>query len=69
MWLYPEVRTLGEFIEYHGRHTPERRALVSGERTISFAEYDAVANSIGNGLIAQGIGAGDRVGFLGLNSP
>lgn len=69
MWLYPEVRTLGEFIEYHGRHTPDRRALVYGQRTISFAEYDRAANRIANGLVARGVAAGDRVGFLGLNSP
>lgn len=69
MWLYPEVRTLGEFIEYHARHTPTQRALVHGGRTISFSEYDSTANRIANGLMARGIGAGDRIGFLGLNSP
>lgn len=72
MWLYPEVRTLGEFIEYHARHDPDRRALVSDGRTISFAEYDAAANRIAHAILAQGVGpaerAGDRVGFLGLNS-
>jgi acyl-CoA synthetase (AMP-forming)/AMP-acid ligase II len=69
MWLYPEVRTLGEFIEYHARHTPDRRALVWGGRTISFGQYDAAANRIANGLLAHGIAAGERIGFLGLNSP
>jgi acyl-CoA synthetase (AMP-forming)/AMP-acid ligase II len=67
MWLYPEVRTMGEFIEYHARHTPDRRALVYGQRNISFAEYDRAANRIANALVAHGIGPGDRVGFLGLN--
>jgi len=69
MWLYPEVRTLGEFIEYHARHTPDRRALIWGERTISFAEYDKAANRIANGLLSEGVDAGDRIGFLGLNTP
>ncbi len=69
MWLYPEVRTLGEFIEYHARSTPDRRALVWRDRNVSFAEYDAVANRIANGLLERGVEAGDRVGFLGLNSP
>ena len=69
MWLYPEVRTLGEFIEYHARTAPGQRALVHGERTISFAEYDAVANRIANALLEQGDRAGERIGFLGLNSP
>ncbi|MDE2621053.1 MAG: long-chain-fatty-acid--CoA ligase [Sphingomonadales bacterium] len=69
MWLYPEVRTLGDFIAYHARRTPGRRALVHEGRTISFAEYDAIANRIAQGLIAGGVAPGDRVGFCGLNSP
>ena len=69
MWLYPEVRTLGELIEYHARRTPDQRALVWRDRTISFAEYDAAANRVANGLLARGVSAGERVGFLGLNSP
>lgn len=69
MWLYPEVRTLGDFITYHARHTPARRALVYGSRTISFSEYDAVSNRVAQLLAQGGVGSGDRVGFLGLNSP
>lgn len=69
MWLYPEVRTLGEYIEYHARNTPLRRALIWGDRTISFAEYDAIANRIAHDLLARGVAPGDRVGFLGLNTP
>ncbi len=69
MWLYPEVRTLGEFIEYHARQTPDRRALVWGEKAYSFADYDLAANRIANGLLGRGVAAADRVGFLGLNSP
>lgn len=68
MWLYPEVRTLGGFIEYHARHTPKRRALLDGDRTISFGEFDSVANRFANGLSSRGFTAGQRVGFLGLNS-
>lgn len=69
MWLYPEVRTFGEFIEYHGRHSPDRRALVFGNRTIDFAEYDKVANRVAHGLLARGVSPGSRIGFFGLNSP
>lgn len=69
MWLYPEVRTLGEFIAYHARHRPDRLALKYGDREISFGEYDAIANRFANGLLAMGVAPGERVGFLGLNSP
>ena len=68
MWLYPEVRDLGGFISYHARHTPDRRALVEGARTISFGEYDRIANRIAHGLLALGVAPGERVGFLGLNT-
>lgn len=68
MWLYPEVRTLGEFITYHARHTPDRRALIHGERVISFKEYDSIANRLANGILHCGITKGERVGFIGLNS-
>ena len=69
MWLYPEVRTLGEFITYHARHAPDKRALVYGSRTISFGEYEAVSNRFAHLLQQGGAGPGDRIGFLGLNSP
>lgn len=69
MWLYPEVRTLGDFIAYHGRKTPDKRALVYGDRHISFAEYDQQSNRIANGLIGRGVQIADRVVFLGQNSP
>lgn len=69
MWLYPEVRTLGDLVAHHARHEPRRRALVHGNRTIDFGEYDRIANRIAHGLARRGFGAGDRVGFLGLNSP
>ena len=68
MWLYPEVRDLGGFIAYHARHTADRRALVEGERTISFGEYDRVANRIAHGLLGLGVAPGERVGFMGQNS-
>ena len=68
MWLYPEVRDLGGFIAYHARRTPDRRALVEGARTISFGEYDRIANRIAHGLLGLGVAPGERVGFLGLNS-
>ena len=69
MWLYPEVRTLGDFIAYHARKSPDRRALVYGDRLVSFAEYDQVANRIANGLIERGTKTADRVVFLGQNGP
>jgi len=36
---------------------------------ISYAEFDASSNKTANGLIAEGVKKGDRIAFLGKNSP
>lgn len=68
MWMYPEIRTLGGYIEYFARHDPERLALIEGKRKVSFLEYDKVANTYANALMKAGIERDDRVGFFGPNS-
>lgn len=39
-----------------------------GEQT-SYSELDQISNQAANALLAQGIGKGDRIAFLGKNSP
>lgn len=40
----------------------ERIALRFGDRSLSYAELDALTNRLANALVAEGIGRGDRVG-------
>ena len=47
---------------------PDRRALVCGERTLTFAEFDAEANQLANHLLREGFGHGDHIGIYGQNS-
>jgi acyl-CoA synthetase (AMP-forming)/AMP-acid ligase II len=47
---------------------PDRRALVCGDRSLTFAELDAEANQLANHLLAQGFGVGDHIGIYGQNS-
>ncbi len=49
--------------------TPDRLALVAGERRITFAELDADANRWANYFTAAGVGHGDRVGVMAGNRP
>ena len=68
MWLYPEVRTLGEFPEYWARKDPHRTALRTFERSVDFSAFDRIANQVGHYLLA-GIAQSDAlVGFMGKNS-
>jgi long-chain acyl-CoA synthetase len=68
MWVYPEVRTLGELPGYWRRHEPDRPALRLAERTYSFAAFDQIANRVAHWLLDQGVRTGERVGFFGRNS-
>jgi long-chain acyl-CoA synthetase len=43
--------------------------ITYGERTITYAQMDAVSNRVAQGMLAEGLGPQDRVGFLDKNGP
>jgi acyl-CoA synthetase (AMP-forming)/AMP-acid ligase II len=47
---------------------PDRTAVVCGDASLTFAEFDAEANKMANYLLAEGIGAGDHIGIYAQNS-
>lgn len=67
MWLFPEVRTLGEYTSYWSRHDPRRPGLRTATRTVDFAEFDRVAAQVAHHVAALA-DPGDLVGFMGKNS-
>lgn len=56
--LFPDILSL------NGRWLASKPALISGERTLSWAELNAEANRIAHGLVAAGCGEGARVGVV-----
>ena len=68
MWPYPEIRTLGDYPDYWARHDPERTAFKMTGRTVSFAEFDQLANRSAHFLIGEGAQADQLVGYMGKNS-
>lgn len=68
MWVYPEVRLLGDSIAYHARRTPSKLAFLLESAETSFATCESVSNKVANGLHARGICPGNRVIFFGKNS-
>jgi fatty-acyl-CoA synthase len=48
---------------------PSRTALVHGDRTVTWAEFDDRAARLAGRLAADGVGPGDRVGIALYNSP
>ncbi|GGU92597.1 AMP-binding protein [Actinomadura cremea] len=43
--------------------------LYDGDETITYPAFDELADRVAAGLLARGVGRGDRIGLLGLNTP
>lgn len=61
------LETIGEVLPRAARIYGDKTALVSGGRSFSFAELDALSNRLANGLRALGVEAGDRVSLYSQN--
>ena len=58
------IRTLDDHLRASAARTPDKTAIVAGERRVSYGELDRLADGIAGGLIASGIERGDRVGVF-----
>ncbi|MFT4025303.1 MAG: acyl-CoA synthetase [Novosphingobium sp.] len=61
-------QSLGVMLRRSALRHKDRVAIICGATTWTYAELDALADRIGNGLRAQGIGKGDRVAIIARNS-
>ena len=68
MWAYPEIRTVGQYPEYWARLDPDRGALRTLGRTVSFGEFERIANRVGNYLSDEIKEPRTLIGFIGRNS-
>ncbi len=59
---------IGQLIRRAGQYFGDTACLVEGTRRVSFREFDAATDRLGNALLARGLQAGDRVGVLLPNS-
>ena len=60
--------TLGDVLREHRRSRPLATATVDGDVRLTYAELDARVNRLANALRDAGVGAGDRILWLGQNS-
>ena len=59
---------LGSWPARRARMTPGKTALVQADVTRTYAELAENTTRVAHGLAARGVGRGDQVAFLGLNS-
>ena len=60
--------TMANLVRGFASSTPDRPAATMAGRTVTFAELDARSSQVANALLAEGVGAGDRVAVLDKNS-
>ncbi len=56
------------YLDVHARIRPNKTALICGERSLTYAEFNARAGCIANALSSLGVKAGDRVAVMAYNS-
>ncbi len=62
------INSIADLVRVHGRERPEKPALTFEGRAVTFAELDARSNQVAQALLAEGVGAADRVAILDKNS-
>jgi acyl-CoA synthetase (AMP-forming)/AMP-acid ligase II len=55
---------VGEMVREAARRYGNRPAIVSGDETLSFVDFDRATDRLGNALLERGLQAGDVVGIL-----
>jgi fatty-acyl-CoA synthase len=58
---------IGSWVARRARITPDHPALISGARSLTYAELGERIRRLANGLRSLGVGRGDRVAWLGSN--
>jgi 3-oxocholest-4-en-26-oate---CoA ligase len=59
---------IADLFEHAVDAVPERPAIACGEKSVSYAELEAMSNRVAHCLAAGGVGPGDHVGMYGRNS-
>ncbi len=62
-----KITTMAQLTRVHARERGDKVAIISNERSVTYAELDAESCRVANALAAAGVGSGDRVGFVAKN--
>lgn len=65
---HPELRTVAQIPGHHAARQPDTTAITCAGLSLTYAELHAESNRIGHALAASGVGRGDRVSYLGVES-
>ena len=60
--------TVGDLTREHRRSRPHHIAVVDGDVSLTYGELDGRTNRLATALAAAGVGAGERIAWIGQNS-
>ncbi|MEA3348867.1 MAG: AMP-binding protein, partial [Pseudomonadota bacterium] len=60
---------LASVLDYSASENPDKTAIIFGEQKITFSQLNTFCSKIANGLVAAGVGKGDKVLVSCLNLP
>lgn len=61
-WI--SVTTLGDLIDQRAQERPDHEAVVFPDARFTYADVAGLADTVARGLLALGVGPGDRVGYF-----
>jgi long-chain acyl-CoA synthetase len=61
------ISSVADIVRTHGKDSPDKPALILGDRTQTWAELLSRAGQVAQALTAEGVGAQDRIAFLDKN--
>ncbi|WP_316193297.1 acyl-CoA synthetase [Bradyrhizobium sp. SZCCHNRI1029] len=61
-------QTLGDLLRRSAARTPGKTAVICGEVSWTYAEFNAIVDRLAAGLATRGVGKGERVAILARNS-
>ncbi|RMF69841.1 MAG: long-chain-fatty-acid--CoA ligase [Alphaproteobacteria bacterium] len=63
-----EIETAGDILTHHARLRPDQVALLFEGQAVTYGALEERVNRVAQGLIAAGVGPGDRIAHFGQNS-
>ncbi|MYR08397.1 long-chain-fatty-acid--CoA ligase [Gordonia sp. SID5947] len=60
-------QTLGDLLRRTALRVPDKVAIIDGDRTLTFADFDAAVNRCANALAGKGVVKGDRLALVSRN--
>jgi long-chain acyl-CoA synthetase len=60
-------KSIAEIARIYAKSRPDKPAFIHGDEIVTYAQLDERSNRVANGLLAEGIGHQDHIGFLDKN--